>query len=128
MTIYESLKLVHITCVVASGALFALRFALLRGRSKDQLPKLLRVLPHIIDTVLLGAAIGMLSLTSVNPFEVSWLTAKIMALIAYIGFGAMCLRSEPASRRQAVLFLIAISIYFYIVLVALSKLVVPFNA
>jgi len=128
MTIYASLKLIHVACVVASGSLFALRFAMLSWRPNERLPKLLKVLPHIIDTVLLGAAIGLLYLLSVNPFQVTWLTAKIVALVAYIGFGALCLRSKPGSRRQAALFLIAVSTYSYIVLVALTKLLVPFNA
>ena len=121
MTIYALLKLIHLMCVVASGTLFALRFALLSRRPTEQLPKPLKVLPHVIDTALLGTAIGMLSLTGVNPFQVTWLTAKIIALIAYIGCGALCLRSSPGSRRQTVLFLISASVFFYIVGVALSK-------
>ncbi|MBT5219649.1 MAG: SirB2 family protein [Woeseia sp.] len=125
MNLYESLKLIHVACVVISGALFALRFALLNVRPKNRLPKQLKVLPHVVDTVLLVAAIGMLLLSAVNPFQVTWLTAKIIALVAYILFGAFCLRSRPGSARQAVMFVVAASVFVYMVWVAVSKHALP---
>ena len=125
MTFYNMLKLAHVSCVVISGSLFIYRYARLSLHPEKPLPKALKVLPHINDTVLLACAIGMLSLVALNPFTTPWLLAKIMALLVYIVLGALCLRSLPGSRRQAVSFAAAISVFTYILLVGLSKQVIP---
>jgi len=121
MTLYEIFKLGHLTCVVISGSLFVYRYVRLRMRPKQPLAKALKVLPHINDTVLLASAIGMLSLIGVNPLTTPWLLAKIVALLAYIVLGAICMRSLPGSRRQAISFFAAIGVFTYILLVAFSK-------
>jgi len=125
MTSYEILKLVHVSCVVISGSLFVYRYARLRTHPEQPLAKALKVLPHVNDTVLLSCAIGMLILIGVNPFTTPWLLAKIVALLVYIVLGAICMRTAPGSRRQMVSFVAAISVFTYILLVALSKQVIP---
>ena len=125
MTFYYLLKLGHVACVVISGSLFIFRYARLSMRPDQPLPKKLKVLPHINDTVLLSCAIGMLILIGLNPFTTPWLLAKIVALLVYIVLGAICMRSLPGSRRQTVSFVAAISVFAYILLVGLSKQVMP---
>ncbi len=125
MTFYNLLKLGHIACVVISGSLFVYRYARLRMHPDQPLAKALKVLPHINDTVLLSCAIGMLSLIGLNPFTTPWLLAKIVALLVYIVLGAICMRSLPGSRRQAVSFVAAISVFAYIFLVGMSKQAIP---
>ncbi len=125
MTFYYLLKLGHVACVVISGSLFIFRYARLSMRPDQPLPKTLKVLPHINDTVLLSCAIGMLILIGLNPFTTPWLLAKIVALLVYIVLGAICMRSLPGSRRQTVSFVAAISVFAYILLVGLSKQVMP---
>ncbi len=125
MTFYAILKLAHVSCVVISGSLFIYRYARLRMRPEQPLAKALKVLPHVNDTVLLSCAIGMLILIGVNPFTTPWLLAKIVALLVYIVLGAICMRSPPGSRRQMISSVAAISVFAYILLVALSKQVIP---
>jgi uncharacterized membrane protein SirB2 len=115
----------HVTCVVISGTLFIYRYARLRIYPDQPLPKAFKVLPHVNDTVLLSCAIGMLFLIGVNPFTTPWLLAKIVALLVYIVLGAICMRSPPGSRRQMISFVAAISVFAYILLVALSKQLIP---
>ncbi len=119
------LKLGHVTCVVISGSLFVVRFARLSLYPDRPLAKALKVLPHVNDTVLLASAIGMLGLIGLNPFTTPWLMAKIVSLLVYIVLGTICMRSLPGSRRQAVSFVAAISVFAYIVLVGLSKQAIP---
>jgi len=119
------LKLAHVASVVISGVLFVYRYARLSMRPDQPLPKALKVLPHVNDTVLLSCAIGMLALIRLNPFTTPWLLAKIVALVLYIALGTVCMRSPPGSRRQAVSFVAAISVFAYIVLVGLSKHAIP---
>ncbi|MBT8080118.1 MAG: SirB2 family protein [Gammaproteobacteria bacterium] len=125
MTAYNLLKAGHIACVVVSGSLFVLRYVLHNIHPQRPLPASLKVLPHINDTALLGCAIGMLVIAGLNPFAVSWLLAKIIALFVYIALGAMCMRATPASRGQAASFAAAMIAFGYIVLVAISKAVLP---
>ena len=125
MTFYSLLKLGHIACVVISGSLFIYRYVRLTLQPDQPLPKALKVLPHINDTVLLSCAIGMLILIGLNPFSTPWLLAKIVALLLYIVLGAICMRSLPGSRRQTVSFVAAISVFAYILSVGLSKQVIP---
>lgn len=126
MTFYETLKLAHISGVVISGSLFIYRYARLSLHPDQALPKALKVLPHINDTVLLSCAIGMLVLIGLNPFTTPWLLAKIVALVVYIVLGTICMRSLPGSRRQSISFVAAISVFAYILLVGFNKQVMPF--
>ena len=89
---FEALKHIHISCALLSIAGFTLRgywmltgSSLLRRRSA-------KVLPHVIDSLLLGSAIGMLLIWQVSPLQLSWLSAKIIALLVYIGLGMVALR------------------------------------
>ena len=125
MTFYEMLKLAHVACVVISGSLFIYRYARLRLRPDQPLPKALKVLPHINDTLLLAFAIGMLSLIGLNPFTTPWLLAKFAALLIYIVLGTICMRALPGSKSQAASFVAAISVFAYIVLVGFSRQVFP---
>jgi len=103
------------------------RFGLLNLRVQRRLPRPLKVLPHINDSLLLAAAIGMLALAGINPMQVTWLSAKLAALLAYIGFGALCLHSNPGSNRQRLMFFLAVATFSYIVWVALTKSALPMS-
>jgi len=125
MTLYVLLKFGHVSCVVISGSLFIYRFTRLNRQPDRPLPKVLKILPHINDTVLLACAVGMLFVAHINPITTPWLSAKILALIAYIVIGAICMRSQPGSRQQTLSFVAAISVFAYILLVGLGKQVIP---
>lgn len=122
---YMALKLIHQATVVVTISLFMYRFSLLARFPSRPLPKPLKILPHINDTLLLAAAIGMLAVLHLNPFTTPWLLAKLVALLLYIVLGAMCLRAEPGSKRQVVLFVAAMTCFSYILLVALRKQWLP---
>lgn len=121
MTTYEILKTIHVSCVIISGVLFSYRFVMLNLYPDRTLAKPLKVLPHVNDTVLLTAAIGMLIVVKINPLETPWLLAKIVALLVYVVLGAICLRAKPGSPRQMMFFVAAAATFAYIVWIALSK-------
>lgn len=79
---YLFIKTLHLSCVALSYALFVWRGALrLRGQT---LPRWLRVVPHLVDTVLLLSALILTTLIGQYPFVHGWLTAKVLALLCYI--------------------------------------------
>ncbi|MBS0509735.1 MAG: SirB2 family protein [Proteobacteria bacterium] len=118
---YLAIKHLHVTCVVLSGLGFLLRGAWMLGGSALLRHRLTRVLPHIIDTLLLGSALVLAALIGQYPFVAAWVTAKVLGLIAYILLGTVALKRgrTPAVRLAA--FAAAIAVFLWIVSVALTK-------
>src|SRR5450756_728996 len=97
---YLWVKNLHVSSVVLSISLFALRAALqLQSRPWRQWT-LLRVGPHVVDTVLLSSALWMAWRIGQYPFVNGWLTAKVLALLAYILLGRHALgKNTPPAQR-----------------------------
>lgn len=117
---YLAIKHLHITCVILSGAGF-----LLRGYWKFCQPARLerpwvRRLPHVIDSLLLASALTLAVLGRQYPFVDAWLTAKLLALLAYIVLGSLALKRARRPAAQAVSFALAVLVFAYIVSVALT--------
>ncbi|MBB3168145.1 SirB2 family protein [Simiduia aestuariiviva] len=88
--------------------------------------RLTRVAPHIVDTALLVSALGLLYAYQWNPFQQDWLTAKICALLIYIGLGVIAFRLAKTPRHQATAWILALFTAIYIVCVAFTKDPTPF--
>ncbi len=117
---YYAVKTLHISCVVASITLFVLRGGLaLSGYSWRQW-SVLRWAPHLVDTVLLSSAIWLAWQLGQYPFVDAWLTAKVLALVAYIGLGSKALSLKTPARRRPYFFVAALLCVSYIVGVALT--------
>jgi len=122
---YTQLKTLHVGAVALSLGLFALRgLWMLRGDARLQLPWV-RVLPHLVDTVLLASAVWLALHIGQTPLRDAWLTAKVIGLLAYIVLGSIALKRgrSVAVRRSA--FAAALCTFAYIVSVALTKRVLP---
>jgi len=122
------LKHLHVTCVVLSISGFLLRGVWMMQESPWLQKKWVRVAPHIIDTILLGSAILLTMQIRQYPFVQNWLTAKVLALIAYIVIGAIGLKYGRTKKIRITAWLVAIAIFLYIVLVALTHQALPFVA
>ena len=117
---YAALKLVHVAAVVLSGVGFVIRYGL---SVKRPLPTdtLVRVAPHVVDTVLLGSALALAWVGGFNPLGVPWLGAKLAGLVLYILIGTIALKRGRTRRIRATAFAAALLVYAYIVTVALTK-------
>ena len=121
MSTFEWLRVLHIGCALCSISGFALRgYWMLSGNALLQ-HRAARVLPHLIDTLLLGSAIAMLVIWQVSPLQLDWLMAKIIALLVYIGLGMVALRFGRGSGVRALAWLMALVSAGYIVAVAYTK-------
>lgn len=117
---YSALKFIHVACAALSISGYVGRGTLmLRGSALLQ-ARWVRVVPHAVDTVLLVSAIGLTLVLHEYPIAQGWLTAKVLALIAYIVVGAIGLRYGRTRRVRATAFIGAIVIFGYIVAVALT--------
>lgn len=84
-----------------------------------------KILPHVIDTLLLVSAVTVVFMTAYS-FTDGWIAAKILGLVAYIGLGLMAFRFAKNRAQKVVYWLIALAVLFYIVAVAVNKTVWPF--
>lgn len=121
MALYETLKWVHVGCVIASGSGFVARGALMLAGSPLLQARLVRVAPHVIDTALLASAITMAVLAQLSPLAHPWLAAKIVALLVYIVLGSLALRRARTRAGRAAAFAGAVLTFGYIVGVALTR-------
>ncbi|MEO3429316.1 SirB2 family protein [Pelagibius sp. CAU 1746] len=118
---YAEIRLVHVWAVVASGLLFALRgLAGVLGAAWPRAAPLWH-LSIAIDTVLLTAALMLMTAVGQYPFVDGWLTVKVTLLAVYVGLGIVALggRRSPTARFSA--WLAALLIYGFVVSVALTR-------
>ncbi len=115
---YIALKHLHITAAALSLLLFIIRAYWSVTGSAALQKKLIRMSPHVIDTILLICGLAMAWTIGFNQ---SWIWAKLVALVMYIGVGTVAIKrgKTPASRLIAAL--IAVVIFSYIVGMALQR-------
>ncbi|MDP1551088.1 MAG: SirB2 family protein, partial [Nitrosomonas sp.] len=78
---YEMLKLIHVGSVIVSYVLFFLRGVWLMQDSEKLRQRWVKILPHVVDTILLTSAIALAMTIQQNPLDNSWLTAKVTGLL-----------------------------------------------
>ena len=118
---YELLKQIHIACALLSVSGFALRGYWLMRRDPRLGHRFTRVLPHLVDTLLLGSAVAMLVVLGISPFALDWLSAKLAALLIYIALGMVTLRFGRSRRLRIGAFWLALATGLYIISVAYTK-------
>ena len=115
---YLALKQLHVTAVVLSIALFALRGAWLIADSPRLAARWVKIVPHAIDTVLLGSALALAALIGRWPFVDAWLTVKALLLVPYVGLGMLALRPGRPRALRIACFAAAMVTVLFIVSVA----------
>ena len=125
---YLLIKHLHIGFAATSGALFMLRgLWMLRAPALLQ-QRWVRVLPHVVDTGLLSCALILMFWSHQYPFVQPWLTAKLLALLAYIGLGTVALKRGRTRSLRTLALVAALCTFAYIIAVALTKQVWPLPA
>lgn len=114
-------KHLHVTCVVLTGLSFALRGLLMAIDSPALQHRVARVLPHVIDTLLLVSAIVLAMTLQQYPFQHGWLTAKVLGLLLYIGLGTIALKRGRTRGIRLTALLGALLTYGWIVGTALTR-------
>ena len=121
-------KMIHVACVAASYALFFLRGVWLMQDSSMLRRRWVKIVPHVTDTLLLLSAIVLAIGIQQYPFIDNWLTAKVIGLVFYIGFGMIAFRFGKTMRTKITAWVAAQLVFFYIVAVALTHNPLPFLA
>ena len=119
------LKTLHILFVVSSYTLFFLRGIWSMNGSAIMQKRWIRIVPHVVDTLLLISALTLAFTIRQFPFVDTWLTAKIIGLLLYVGLGFVALRTGMSKALRFFAWLAAQAVFAYIVLVAISHNPVP---
>ena len=119
-----AIKALHIALAYLTVAGFVIRgFWSLTGSPLRE-ERWVRIAPHVVDTLLLSLGVALAIRLQVSPFS-GWLAAKLLGLLAYIGFGTVTMRarSRPA---QIGGFVGALTSVVYVFTVAVSRSPWPF--
>ena len=117
---YLALKHIHLTFVVLSLLAFFVRGIWLFINSSMLSKKWVKILPHIISTILLASGIILAVNLHLSPGSQPWLLAKIIGLIVYIVLGVAAFKAPNPNARK-LLWVSALIVFAYIVSVAISK-------
>lgn len=119
--IYYTIKQIHVIAVIVSVLGFMLRGWWMIAANPLFGHRLTRVVPHVVDTVLLLSAITLAMMIAQHPFVADWVTAKVLGLLVYIGLGMLALRRGPTLPVRVSAWVAALVVYGWIVSVATSK-------
>ena len=120
-TWYPAIKHVHMTCAAVTLTLFVLRGAWMMRGSPLLASRWVRVVPHLVDTLLLASAITLAVIIGNAPVTHGWLTAKVIGLVLYIVLGTIALRRGRTRTVRVAAFFAALVVFGYIVSVAITK-------
>jgi uncharacterized membrane protein SirB2 len=118
-TFYLEIRHVHIAAVTLSGALFLVRAIagnLLGATWTMAAP--VRYLSYTIDTILLTAALMLMTIVRQFPFVDAWLTMKVLLLVAYIVLGSFALKRGTTRRDRLIFTTAAAAVFAFIFSVA----------
>jgi len=119
--VYLIVRQVHVLCAALSIAGFALRGVLMLRDSALLQSRIARAAPHVVDTLLLASAVVLSWQSAQYPFAQGWLTAKLLALVAYIVLGTVALKRGRTKGVRAAALALALLAAFYIVSVAVTR-------
>ncbi|WP_281558613.1 SirB2 family protein [Thalassomonas sp. RHCl1] len=114
-------KHLHMTLAVLSIALFTLRFVWTLTESAWLTKKVVKITPHVIDTLLLALGVAMAVKLMINPLEQLWLGEKLLAVVAYIFTGYYTLKLARNRMMQFIGYLGAMGWVMLVFRLAMTK-------
>lgn len=115
---YFAIKHIHMTAVGLSLALFILRAWWSVSESAMLQSRWVRIIPHVIDTILLAAGVTLMVMLRFWPHQHPWLAAKLIGLVAYVIIGTIAIKRGKTRRSRVLAALVAVAIFIYIIGVA----------
>lgn len=120
MSIYELLKILHVSLALISGLGFALRGFVRLVLDKPLAHPLVRFGPHLIDTLLLASGVGLWMILGLSPLAAGWFGMKLLMIVVYIVLGITAFRIRHQGKAVLV-FLAALAAFLSIAWLALFK-------
>ena len=117
----ETIKTIHVACALLSITGFFIRGIWMLRDSSMLNQRLVKIAPHIVDTLLLASAVVLAIGMQLSPMQQPWLMAKIIALLVYIAAGLVALRFGRTKAVRGGAWVFGLLTFAYIGSVAVSK-------
>lgn len=117
---YLTIKGIHVTLAGLSIGFFLLRALWSVSESSLLQRRWAKVMPHLIDTLLLAFGVTLMIMLRAWPQHTPWLAAKLIALLVYIGLGTFAIKRGATPARRAMFALLAALVFAYMVVTAVS--------
>ena len=118
MSAYEFSLGIHLACAGATLLFFFLRGIWMINASSLLEAPFTRIAPHVIDSILLLAAVALTLQINQYPLVNAWLTVKLVAMVAYILLGTIALKRGKTKKQRVIAFILALATFAFIVSVA----------
>lgn len=115
---YLTLKSIHISLVAVSLSIFLIRGILMLIRKGLYRHRIFRIIPPMVDTVLLGTGVALMMILHQYPTNQPWLMVKLTALLVYILSGTVALNRVNNYRIQISGFVLALLTAIFMLTVA----------
>lgn len=113
------MKMLHILFIFSSLFSFVGRVALAEFKPEILQQKLFKIVPHILDTLLLASGVALILQNNWLDGDYRWIISKFLILLVYVGFGVACMHSRGAKRWS--FFAAALLSFGYIFVIAITK-------
>ncbi|MDX1693797.1 MAG: SirB2 family protein [Ketobacteraceae bacterium] len=117
---YMAFKHAHMTFAMLSGIFFLVRGVWMLVDSPMLAQRWVKIVPHIIDTLLLVCAIVLMFQIQQYPLTHDWLTAKVVALVLYIIAGTIAIKRGKTKTVRVAAFGFALLCFVYMMSVAFA--------
>lgn len=114
------IKILHMSCALLTISGFFVRGVWMLRDSPLLQARWVKVLPHVIDSVLLLSGVTLAVLTQQNPMVQHWLLAKIVLLLLYIVLGSIALKYGRSKKQKILAWVAALVVVVMIVSIARS--------
>ncbi len=125
MTSFSTLLSVHLISIALSVGLLTLRFWLRYQKHPQAFARWTRIVPPVVDTLLLLSGIALMAKAHIQPFsgQAQWLTEKLFGVIIYIvlGFIALDYRRMHSQQARIIAFPLALVVLYIIIKLATTK-------
>ena len=120
------IKYIHVAFVLLTFLSFSIRVYWMYTGSPLLRKKLVKILPHVIDTILLGSGLAMAIMYYGAFYRQQWLDIKLLGVVIYIILGMVALKSGKTRSIRLAAAIGAWLVFFYIIYIAWKNAVIPF--
>ncbi|NQZ31591.1 MAG: SirB2 family protein [Oceanospirillaceae bacterium] len=124
---YLIVKHSHMTLMLISVIFLIIRVLASTQNAQWLQQKWAKIAPHVIDTFLLVSALVLMVIIAQYPIANHWLSAKVIGLVAYIGFGTLAFKGQKSTVKKLAFLLLALGCIGYMISVAVTKSPMPWS-
>lgn len=115
------LKYIHILCVAVSFALFFIRGLWVMQSYPPAQERWVRILPHVVDGLLILSALGMLYMAPATSGYKDWMTIKLLLVGVYVFLVVFVVRLAKARWQRFAAWLLALLVFLFVTSIAVLR-------